>query len=306
MNMNDWMKSLKDSLTLSQVCMPGSHDASLYKEVATAQGIANLKPSTFICQDRSILEQCKAGSRFYDIRLTGTDCTVRGYHTAGDSRGITAQGGLGASFEQILQDVGNFLKANPSEFVILRISHTHESVAGGKINIVKYLNDNVVKQNIKLYKQASGTDKNLVKVPIKNFRGQLVCIFDIKEFSKAISPDKGIHVFSKYPVPSPFQGQGIVTCGEFSNEQDMVKVEQKQNERKKEHEVHVKGDHLFQLYWTQSRGLNIETDTKGTAGAHATIGKKLVELKQAAFIPNIVLYDFVNEATSTQICQMNF
>jgi hypothetical protein len=287
--------------------MPGSHDASLYHSVATGQGFARFKYSTFICQDRSIFGQCQSGSRFFDIRLTGTDGMIRGYHTAIDSRGIFATGGLGAEFYQILDDVYYFLGSNQTEFVILRFSHTHAiTKAGSIINVMmRYITElNKLDFSLKLYTHID-PDKNLAKVPIKNFRGKLICIFDTREFRASIAPAMGIHAFSKYPSNNPIEGLSI--CGEFSSKSKIADVERIQNGRITEHNEHDKSDHLFQLYWTQSNGMNIERDTKAVRNsAHSEIRRKLESMRTSQEFPNIVLYDFVNDKTSEIICNMNF
>ncbi len=346
MAMNNWMANLKDDITLTQMIMPGSHDASIYTEVAQTTDILQGNSRTsryiagkvrkhfhiekggslapmFICQDRSIYGQCQAGSRFYDIRLTNTDGTLRGYHTAGDTRGVIAAGGLGAPAEVIFADVDDFLAANPTEFVILRISHTHATTR--VVDVVKKMLGH------RLYKWESGP-QNLARIPIVSFRGTVICLFDVSVAKTLkiidatepflINPRDGIHAFAKYGKEQKrYTDQGLVIFGEYSNKkhiEDMIDTKGKVIEGVKTGQIkrieeykkkQPKGGHIFQVYWTQSEVADIQKETLSWNGAHATMKSVLIN-QVLSFLsnenqPSIILYDFVNDETSEIICDFN-
>ena len=103
-----WSVSLNDDLKLKQISMPGSHDATIYdggdfNQTGFTQYVVSKKRS--ITQSGSIADQCRTGSRFFDVRLKESGGVVRCYHeTAG-------QGGVGATSQKILDDVNGFLDA---------------------------------------------------------------------------------------------------------------------------------------------------------------------------------------------------
>jgi len=307
MAMNNWMADLKDGINLTQMIMPGSHDAGIYEGGSNTVGIA--KANWAICQYFSIKGQCEAGSRLYDIRITGTDGTLRAYHTASDSRGCIASGCLGEKAVDILNDVAEFVTENKTEFVILRFSHTHAKT--GIVELIKQKIGNVLYKNLE--------SKNLASINIDYFRGKVICIFDTADFGNQINSGQGIHAFNKKLGAK----EGLSICGEYSNEHrdSAVWVQQLANQAK--HVEHSRdcfptNNHLFQLYFTQSgsvlrRILDVKKMTLGQItpddrGTHFHMQEKMNELtlNLAKYsTPNIILYDFVNATSSEQICNLN-
>jgi hypothetical protein len=341
--MNNWMSTLDSNLELREITMPGSHDAGINKADFTARFAP---ASSTVTQDGNVGKQCADGSRFFDIRLEKTglpfgERPLRAFHKAGD----WGPGGLGTRADDIFYQVWRFLNHNPSEFVILRISHTNRS--SGAVDMAKSIFREV------LYK---GTG-NLAKTKISALQGQVICVFDAKEFGPDIDPSKGIHAFAKYSG-AVGNASGLYTCGEFSKAKEIHKVLSKQLGRTNEHyNLHYgNNDHLFVLYWTQTGG-NIEENTKSTAsnphakhalggaihnmdymidllngqggpqynlqnftatqetGRKTWRGKK--EKKKLSVVPttwrdrrrvmpNVIMYDFVNSATSQKIAALNF
>ena len=88
--------------------------------VVVPQAIAQFKPSLSktVCQSGTIYQQCEAGSRFFDIRFKVHAGKVKTYHT------FAKQGAVGGNLDTVLTHVDEFLRANPTEFIILRLSHT--------------------------------------------------------------------------------------------------------------------------------------------------------------------------------------
>lgn len=308
MAMNDWMSALDDDKKLTNIVMPGSHDATIFvdpnepethKVLLITTRLAS--EGTTVCQDRSIYKQCLAGSRFFDIRLKLYDGVVRGYHTPADWSNL---GAFGDEAESILDDVNKFLTENSREFVILRISHT--SMDSGIVGIISGhpIFDKVYKN---VYAQ------NVVTLPISDLRGKVICIFDEKEFSSVLNPSRGVLSFSKFKEKNIIT-RGIVTCGEYSNESAIRNVIEKQIERTNEHKNHEKMFHIFVFYWTQTGG-NIEEHTKklmkikaqASGGTHDNTDHMCSKLKyeHSQNMPSVIMYDFVNSETSEKIVNLN-
>lgn len=114
----DWMKGLPDDMPLSDVVLPGTHDAAT-KNVQLA----------FItrCQALTIAEQLDAGFRYLDIRLAASGEKLKLMH------GFTAclkSGWPWAStlfYDDVLSDSYAFLKAHPTETIVFAVKHEYGS-----------------------------------------------------------------------------------------------------------------------------------------------------------------------------------
>lgn len=335
-----WSSALQDDRLLKQITMPGSHDATIYdgsdfSATGFTQYVVSKKRS--ITQSGSIGDQCRMGSRFFDIRLKEHEGAVRGYHqTAG-------QGGVGATSQKVLDDVDNFLKSRGSEFVILRISHT-----GRGTDIHNIVQNHPISK--RLYK---GTG-NLANTRIGDLRGKAICIFDAKTFGvrkhkitkddpSLINQVQGVHAFYKYKGGQTFS-DGVGICGCFKGSPDINVVLGNAVKGADEHACHG-DDHLFLLYWQQTYGY-VEDNTrmhggpviekgkpKLTGGTHQNTPAMIKLLQQKSVVnavyqpkgasnkeqweavattrgdrmclPNIISYDFINPKTSEEIVLIN-
>ena len=64
--LTDWMSAVNDSLKLSAISIPGTHDSGARYDPPLLSGTAK-------CQDLTIREQLNAGTRFLDIRCRHID-----------------------------------------------------------------------------------------------------------------------------------------------------------------------------------------------------------------------------------------
>ncbi len=319
-NMNAWMGGLPNHLRLKDITMPGSHDAGVYRAAISKVGITGglIPKSMTACQDRSILEQCEAGSRFFDIRLKASGTSIRAHHTT------KGQGAVGESWDSTLESVSAFLDAQPSEFVILRLT---KPAGGAKDEIIQRLVKSSLRDH-RLYKSANFP--NFADVPIQSLRGKAICVFDPHEFSY-LHATLGMHPFFRYEDGSAF---GLITCGKYSNNKKLKKVIDGQVAKIDQHASHI-GSHLFVLYWTQTGG-NVEAHTKESAldkvrqkgrisgGTHHNMdylkglicfgtdiktGEARLAVTDPAgrrnVMPNVIMYDFINAATSRAIVSLN-
>ncbi|XP_058475503.1 1-phosphatidylinositol phosphodiesterase-like [Solea solea] len=96
-----WMASISDDQLLSEVTMPGTHNAmALYGGVYAE------------CQTWSLALQLQAGVRFLDVRVRHVNGNLTIHH------GVSYQR---AHFGQVLKGVADFLREYPSETVLMRV-----------------------------------------------------------------------------------------------------------------------------------------------------------------------------------------
>ena len=102
----NWMSALPDSMLISELSIPGTHDAgciSQYGDVSS--GYAD-------CQDAKIIDQLKAGVRFFDLRVEDTNGAWEIYHAAYQYQTLW----------EVLIEIATFLNDHPRETVLTRIT----------------------------------------------------------------------------------------------------------------------------------------------------------------------------------------
>jgi 1-phosphatidylinositol phosphodiesterase len=105
----EWGSRLPDSIPISQVSVPGSHDAG------TALGTTG----DTRCQSLSIPAQLALGIRGFDIRLRLVHNLLGVYHHEESQQ---------LSFATVIQSFREFLKAHPHEFLIMRVREESSAV----------------------------------------------------------------------------------------------------------------------------------------------------------------------------------
>lgn len=110
-----WMKNLDDSLLISDMAIPGTHDSGALHSIFDVAGK---------CQDLNIKQQLKVGVRFLDIRLRLKNNELEVVHSFVEQK---------SSFESVLKDINDFIEQNDSEFLIVSIKQD-ESPVNSNIN----------------------------------------------------------------------------------------------------------------------------------------------------------------------------
>ena len=153
----DWMKDLPDETKLSEMTIPGTHDSmSLF-------GICCARTQTW-----TLVEQMKAGLRYFDIRLRRINNTLRAYHGFVDQK---------ETFDAILVYAFDFLDKNPSETIMFEL-------------ISEYDAENCPKSFAELYEEYTQNYKDRIKsyedkdTTMGEMRGKL---FVIKVFEGSTS-----------------------------------------------------------------------------------------------------------------------
>jgi hypothetical protein len=151
MSLNDWMSRLKDGCKLNQVVLPATHDSgmSFQSYAGSVQNLLNplallakgvtgvvatiddLRPSThrerlnvqhdnFTTQLVNVAGQLQCGARQFDLRITRHNGTHRAYHGAylGKLAGLRR---YGEKWADICTGIAQFMAANPSEVLILKM-----------------------------------------------------------------------------------------------------------------------------------------------------------------------------------------
>jgi hypothetical protein len=284
-----------------------------------------VKPECTVCQHSDFSKQALAGSRFFDCRVflrkTGPAAYENrlGHFAVEKVKGSKQPtfGGFGGALDAVLVQSLDFVVANPTEFIILRFSHTYHPTEC--VNQVTQVIQSKPHYANAVYKQAG----NLAIKRIGELRGKVIMVFDEK-FNHHITPTAGIHRFKKYKEGLAHI-DGLATCGTFSSSKAMSDVHAGAIGAANKHLEHP-GDpgsaHLHFVYWQQTAGMIGEKDVlktttaprvggaQWTGGAHANLSDFAAEL-QAKQSPNgrkpvnVISHDFVTAETCSKIIKLN-
>jgi len=327
----NWMGGINDQRFLNDIIMPGSHDAGMSTKAMRDQKARTTGPyggyyNVGRTQNLTVEQQCQAGIRFFDIRLA--DSFV--YH---GGKKVKIQGGplmraqhspgsgtkewqtvFGEEGEKIFRGVGTFLRNNPSEIVLIRLSKCMESVLerlpsmlGGLIGP-----DQLFKTDFRC---------NLLYTPIGEMRGKAIVMHDNGgDWSELVNQAEGIHPFlnvtkggdSVKGMVDKGSVKGIASCGAYSNADSFQKVmgdlaDYSSNFAKCKAKgkgpqathwgLHVSGEcgcgdepHLFMLYWTYTNTVNpwnnvwtsTVTNDAGTEGVTAELEKVMAQFDRVS------------------------
>lgn len=99
----EWMKGVNDSVSLTSLSLPGSHDSGALHSIGDVSGK---------CQDLSVYDQLNCGVRFFDVRLQLRGSELKVVHGFVDQK---------LDFSSVLNDFDSFLKAHPSEGILVSV-----------------------------------------------------------------------------------------------------------------------------------------------------------------------------------------
>ena len=127
-NGNNWITPLDDDIYVSQLSIPGTHDAA-------TQNAGYLIPAGR-CQDYTIEEQLAMGIRAFDLRPTTTgnrfsDETSDGNRNLPIYHGMTS---CKTDMETVFSTFNTFLAKNPGEFIIVTCRWENEGAYGYPLN----------------------------------------------------------------------------------------------------------------------------------------------------------------------------
>jgi 1-phosphatidylinositol phosphodiesterase len=252
-----WMGKLFDKnndLRMYQIAMPGSHDAGMYETHGCATGTS---PEWAQTQNLRILDQLKAGSRYFDLRPYGANKTIYVGHFS------SVGGCYGAPLQDILNDVKAFLTgAGSREAVFLKFSHTNNGNTDG----LKQIESMVVQMVLTTLKGLLYTTTErptIANVHLKNLMGKAVALFDC-EYSKDINQDRNYFSLTEGTFPYvdlydkgstwcsggyPSRKVGLAAYDNYANSDSLTDMTKDQLSKLKAFGGD-KGEYLFLFSWT--------------------------------------------------------
>ncbi|KOG88292.1 phosphatidylinositol-specific phospholipase C [Streptomyces varsoviensis] len=105
----DWLSGIADSVPVQRLTLPGTHDSG-----------ARHGGAYVACQTLTIAEQLAAGIRFLDVRCRAVDGVFAIHHAAFYQK---------LMFGDVLIACRDFLRAHPSETVLMRVKQEYSEVA---------------------------------------------------------------------------------------------------------------------------------------------------------------------------------
>ena len=299
MQTTDWMSELAANTLLSEIIMPGSHDAGM--SVAHNCGILDAFKNFVLTQEKSVGDQLRDGARYFDIRLDYKNGKLVTYHRTG------AFGCDGEDFDTILQDTKEFLAQYPSEVVLMKISHIRYDSQEVKEKI-----DDLLKRKYAdlLYKHYDNSI-NLAYVTLEEARGKMITLLDYPEFIDVTEGNfyyrDGIFDSSKFcDLEETNTSSHIVVCDKYSNtdQYDLMKNDQVEKWEKNA----LLGDKKFTLLsWTLTPKALLgvrELAQKANDGLSRVLYNEIINKNQEK--PNIIYLDYINIQTTQNIIRYNF
>lgn len=116
-NYSTWMANLPDDTYVSQISMPGSHDAGTYDPSSSIFQLDQAGQTQFL----SIYEQLSSGIRCIDFRPSCKYDLTTDTYTFGIAHGFIDFGKV--TFDGVLADAVKWLAEHPTEFVILKLKN---------------------------------------------------------------------------------------------------------------------------------------------------------------------------------------
>ncbi|WP_422491239.1 phosphatidylinositol-specific phospholipase C domain-containing protein [Endozoicomonas sp. ALE010] len=197
-----WMANIKDSTTLSELSIPGTHDTMTY--TSNISGAGKIKPEYVRTQVMTLEQQLATGIRFIDIRATPFE--YRNLHSRSIDHLKVWHGeyaDLNFTVKDVLNKVKEFLANNPSETVYMRLKSE-----GGKTDDVKFgkLWDKLWNSTIyegmfwkPVIKSTSEIGSEVLNPTLKSTRGKLVVLQNFTVYCNDI-PWNSYKCYQKKPA----------------------------------------------------------------------------------------------------------
>lgn len=290
MNSESWMRDIADNTPLSLLNIPGTHDSA-------TQYVNSVIPQIFRCQDSSIAEQLKNGARFIDARLQYKNKHFRFVHSIADCRIAKPVNSYLLYFDDVYADIKSFLRANPSETVLLSVK-----MDDGRNTDVFYR---------EFYRAFIEPEKNLWymenRIPqLGAVRGKIIlfrrCILGDGRLSSA---DNGLD-FSYWEDQSACDSTLPLPCW-FANAQNEKAVIQDRFRLKPEQKWSKAAVTMFCDYAPAADVMNLNfLSTAGNPKKNAAyINRAFEDFELPAKKLGIVIFDFLTKTLAQKIIQTN-
>ncbi|TSA27061.1 MAG: hypothetical protein D4R67_06780, partial [Bacteroidetes bacterium] len=113
----DWMANLPDSILLSQITLPGTHDCAADNH---SGGVPSGSHWCVVCQDFRFSNQLLLGVRWFDVRYDNVDDRLHHSYFV-----------LSRSLDNIICDARDFLSSHPTETVVFLIKKEYGGSTDG-------------------------------------------------------------------------------------------------------------------------------------------------------------------------------
>jgi len=233
---HNWMKGLEPDRKLVELCLPGSHDAGVYRDLRPPfrghTQVANPGSMTR-CQYANIWEQAMCGSRVFDIRVflrrewdpsNKTETRTRETPTMGHFFRETIHGTVGefgGTLMSALDHAARFLEAYPSEFLIFRIGHTKCTQEVAQVlkdfrTAPKNEDESAAYAKHRQGVVYTGATGNLADLEYQQLKGKLLLVFDNQFMSSAagwpavpLVQDTSIPANTRYQMQDQLKAAGL-------------------------------------------------------------------------------------------------
>lgn len=181
-NQSSWMSKVDDSVLLSELTLPGTHDTMSW-QYSSWEDIS-------ICHEKGLMAQLQCGARFLDLRLCwvkkGTREANFSLHHSGDYQnayfdGLTDHSENPECTSFVLDTCVRFLELNPTECIVATLKRESSSESAAKYG--KAFNAIFAKRRRKLFYAEDAVPT------LGNVRGKIVLItLNELDFAKANAP----------------------------------------------------------------------------------------------------------------------
>lgn len=175
-NHGNWMSRLPDSIYLSEVNIPGTHDAGATNLITNN----NNQLSLAICQQLYLNEQLNAGIRAWDMRIDSASAKCE--DDPNIIHGFSAflcqnQKEEILELEEVMQTAKNFLELHPQETIVMTLKADGKSV-GDDEDVANHILKYIKNEDYPIYRPAKGSGG--VIPTLGNVRGKIVFIRRLK------------------------------------------------------------------------------------------------------------------------------
>lgn len=180
--LSSWMGEIENDRLISEIIMPGSHDAGTDGMIWFAE-----------TQSYSLKEQLLCGARYFDVRVNYHKGEYVIFHSIIN----------GAKFIPILQDIKDFIVSNPTEVILLDFQHFKGDSQSGVYQLIEeYLLNN----NLLVINDSEKSDLQFIsELTLGEARGK--CIIFWGDRSSAYAEER--HVFLRNNDNCDYEGMSL-------------------------------------------------------------------------------------------------
>ncbi len=285
-DMSSWMAYVDDGVPISELIMPGSHDAG----TCTVNWLGRT-------QGYSVADQLNMGARYFDLRVNKTVDGYFMYHSMFD----------GERFDDVLSAITSFISEKRTETLILDFQHFK---GGSKPDVLAMLEDALVERGLAVENGTEMSDLEYIStVSLGDVRGRCVILFGGGD---ELAAEHGF-IFSRNDDGCTRLGQALNSCyiGEYNKmgSRDFIETALPFYYRSAEEKIGSEGfKGLFVLQGQLTDGLLIfgpYSKEKSHGENMSNYISSLAEDAELLSLTNIIMRDFLTEEKCAEIISLN-